>query len=86
MVLSIASAALLLCAFCFSLLAVVPLGGGVTGTILGFVARRQIRERGERGDGMALAGIIVGLVAAVLGLLTLVVSLLSIGYQVRSFS
>jgi hypothetical protein len=30
------------------------------GAILGHVARRQIRERGEQGDGMALAGIIVG--------------------------
>lgn len=30
------------------------------GAILGHVARRQIRERGQQGDGMALAGIIVG--------------------------
>jgi hypothetical protein len=30
------------------------------GAILGHVARRQIRERGENGAGMALAGIIVG--------------------------
>ena len=30
------------------------------GLILGFVARRQIRETGEQGDGLALAGIIVG--------------------------
>lgn len=30
------------------------------GAILGHIARRQIRERGEAGDGMALAGIIVG--------------------------
>ena len=30
------------------------------GAILGHVARKQIRERGEAGDGMALAGIIVG--------------------------
>lgn len=33
---------------------------GVVGAILGHVARRQIRERHEAGDGMALAGIIVG--------------------------
>jgi len=32
----------------------------LVGAILGHVARRQIRERGEGGDGMALAGIIVG--------------------------
>ena len=30
------------------------------GAIMGHVARRQIRQRGEAGDGMALAGIIVG--------------------------
>jgi hypothetical protein len=30
------------------------------GAILGHVARKQIRERGQQGDGMALAGIIVG--------------------------
>lgn len=30
------------------------------GAILGHIARRQIRERGEGGDGLALAGIIVG--------------------------
>jgi hypothetical protein len=30
------------------------------GAILGHIARKQIRETGEQGDGMALAGIIVG--------------------------
>ncbi len=30
------------------------------GAVLGHVARRQIRQRGEQGDGMALAGIIIG--------------------------
>jgi hypothetical protein len=30
------------------------------GAVLGHIARRQIRERGEDGDGLALAGIIVG--------------------------
>lgn len=32
----------------------------IIGAILGHVARRQIRERGEGGDGLALAGIITG--------------------------
>jgi hypothetical protein len=36
------------------------------GAILGHVARRQIRERGEGGDGLALAGIIVGWVLTAL--------------------
>jgi hypothetical protein len=41
------------------------LGGylGIVGAIMGHVARRQIRERGESGDGMALAGVIVGWIA-----------------------
>lgn len=39
------------------------------GAILGHVARKQIRERGEEGDGMALAGIIVGWVITGLGVL-----------------
>jgi hypothetical protein len=30
------------------------------GAILGHVARKQIRERGEQGEGLAMAGIIVG--------------------------
>jgi hypothetical protein len=36
------------------------------GAILGHVARRQIRERGEDGDGLALAGIIVGWIVTAL--------------------
>jgi hypothetical protein len=32
----------------------------IVGAILGHVARRQIRERGESGAGMALAGIVIG--------------------------
>jgi hypothetical protein len=46
------------------------------GAILGHVARRQIRERGEGGDGMALTGIIVGWVTvglAALGVLAFVI-------------
>lgn len=37
------------------------------GAILGHIARKQIRETGEQGDGMALAGIIVGWVVTGLG-------------------
>jgi hypothetical protein len=42
---------------------------GILGAILGHVARRQIKERGEGGDGMALAGIIMGWIATGIGLL-----------------
>jgi hypothetical protein len=45
------------------------LGGlvGLVGAILGHVARRKIRRSGEAGDGMALAGIVVGWIVFVLG-------------------
>lgn len=33
--------------------------------VLGLMARRQIRETGEDGDGMALAGVIVGAISVV---------------------
>jgi Domain of unknown function (DUF4190) len=35
-------------------------GFGPVGAIMGHIARKQIRERNEQGDGFALAGIIVG--------------------------
>jgi hypothetical protein len=62
MVVSVVSAAGL-CAYGF--------GGliGIVGAILGHVSRRQIRSRYEGGEGMALAGIIVGWVAFGLGLI-----------------
>ena len=37
---------------------------GIVGAILGHIARKQISERGEDGDGLALAGIIVGWIIA----------------------
>jgi hypothetical protein len=45
------------------------------GAILGHVARRQIRERGEAGDGLAQAGIIVGWVLTGVLLLLLLIPL-----------
>src|SRR3712207_711248 len=36
------------------------------GLVLGVIARKQIRETGEEGDGLALAGIIVGGIATAL--------------------
>jgi hypothetical protein len=44
----------------------------IVGAILGHVARRQIRERGEGGDGMALAGIVVGWIATGLAVVIVV--------------
>jgi hypothetical protein len=40
--------------------------GSILAVIVGNVARRQIRERGEQGDGLAVAGIIIGWVGIAL--------------------
>ncbi|MCZ7425930.1 DUF4190 domain-containing protein [Micromonospora sp. WMMA1949] len=47
------------------------LGGyiGLVGAILGHVSRKQIRERGEGGEGFATAGIIVGWISTALAVL-----------------
>jgi Domain of unknown function (DUF4190) len=45
------------------------LGFGPIAAIMGHIARTQIRERGEQGDGFALAGIIVGWVTTGIWLL-----------------
>jgi hypothetical protein len=42
---------------------------GAVGAIMGHVAKRQAAERQEQGGGMALAGIIIGWIAVVLGLI-----------------
>ncbi|GAC1331513.1 MAG: hypothetical protein NVSMB13_19850 [Mycobacteriales bacterium] len=39
------------------------------GIIFGFVAKKQIRERGEGGSGLATAGIVIGFVSLVLGII-----------------
>ena len=43
-----------------SLLGFVTLISAPVGAVLGHNARRQIRQTGEEGEGMALAGIIIG--------------------------
>jgi hypothetical protein len=51
-------------------LAVVTLGGvgSVLGMVLGVKARHQISETGERGAGMALAGVVVGVVTLLIAI------------------
>ena len=39
---------------------IVPMLGGIPAIILGHIARGQIRQTGERGDGLAVAGLIFG--------------------------
>jgi hypothetical protein len=40
--------------------------GAIAAIVLGHIARRQIRQTGEQGDGMALAGLILGYVGLAL--------------------
>lgn len=42
---------------------------GIAGIIMGHIARKQIRERGERGDGMAVAALWVGYIGTALWIL-----------------
>jgi hypothetical protein len=42
---------------------------GIIGAVLGHISRSQIRQRGDAGDGLALAGIIVGYVLFAMGLM-----------------
>src|SRR5215472_16145661 len=42
---------------------------GIPAIVLGHLARRQIRQTGEAGDGMALAGMILGYIGVALGVL-----------------
>ena len=46
-------------------LVVVPVIASIPAIITGHMARRQIRERGEGGDGMAVAGLVTGYLGAV---------------------
>jgi hypothetical protein len=50
--------------------------GSILALIFGYIARRQIRERSDSGDGMAVAGIVLGWIG--IGILALV-ALLAVG-------
>jgi hypothetical protein len=39
---------------------IIPFFGGIPAVVLGHAARSQIRKSGDRGDGMALAGLVLG--------------------------
>jgi hypothetical protein len=43
--------------------------GGPIGIALGFVALKQIKEKGQGGHGLAVAGIAVGIASLVIGLI-----------------
>ena len=46
---------------------------GIPAIVLGFVAISQIRQTGENGRGMAIAGIVLGIIGIVLTILFVVI-------------
>lgn len=42
--------------------------GSIVGIVLGFVARNQIKRTGQGGNGLAMAGIIIGVASLVLSI------------------
>lgn len=62
--LAVASLVLSLCGFF-----ILPFLGSILGIIFGIVAKKQIKASGELGKGMANAGIIVGVIPILIGLL-----------------
>jgi hypothetical protein len=49
--------------------------GGILGVTFGIIGLRQCRRRGQRGSGLAIAGIVIGGLALAFWLLVLVVGL-----------
>jgi hypothetical protein len=58
--------------------------GSILALVFGFVARKQIKQRGQKGDGMAIAGIVLGFVG--LATLLLFVILVAVGVHHTSYN
>jgi Domain of unknown function (DUF4190)/Domain of unknown function (DUF1707) len=54
---------------------IVPFFGGIPAVILGHVARGQIKQSGERGDGVAIAGLVLGYLWITLWVLVILVGI-----------
>jgi hypothetical protein len=57
--------------------------GSILALILGYTARKQIRERNESGDGMAIAGIVLGWIGT--ATLAIVLTIVIIGLSTNGF-
>lgn len=55
-----------------------PIVGAIVAIICGHSGRRQIRQTGEAGDGMALAGLVLGYTGVLLPTLLLVLAVLAL--------
>ncbi|RWZ67963.1 DUF4190 domain-containing protein [Labedella populi] len=66
-----------------NLLAILSLVGAfvfsLAGLILGIIALKQIKQTGEQGRGLALAGIIISSIGIVLGIIWAIVVIVAIG-------
>lgn len=65
-----------------NVLAIISLVGSIIGfsliaSVLGFVALSQIKKTGESGRGLAIAGVIIGIVATVFYLVLAIVSVVA---------
>jgi len=58
---------------------VLPVVGAVAAVVTGHLARREIRQSGEDGDGLALIGLISGYVHLALGVVLLVLVIVVFG-------
>jgi hypothetical protein len=54
---------------------------GIPAIIMGHIARKQIKLSGQQGDGMALAGLILGYIGLVLGIIGIVL-IIAVGFAV----
>lgn len=57
---------------------------GIAAIVLGHIARRQIRETGEDGAGMALAGLILGYVGIALSVIVVIVLIILFAVVTRN--
>ena len=67
-------------------LLVIPIIGSVAAVITGPMARKQIRETGERGDGMAVAGIATGWAGLGIWIIVIVLMIAVWGVFAASFA
>lgn len=56
----------------------------VLAVIFGLVARRQIKERNESGDGMAIAGLVLGIIG-ILGTVAMIILFAVVADEVTSY-
>ncbi len=58
---------------------ILPVLASIVGVITGHMARRQIRDSGEGGDGMAVAGLVIGWIGVGIAAAGVLVALLLLG-------